>query len=107
MSRQEEDSEKAEVKALIGDAEQIRSDPQQWAEQEMAEEFDQGKKDRSEKPTLELVDPDDWDQWGDETEVEETVPVTMMNKQASARDVRLKLASSRIAEKWLAAKGQN
>jgi len=109
MSRQEEDGEKAEIKAIIGDAESIRSDPQEWAEQEMAEEFDQGKEDKDgeksrEKP--ELVDPDDWDSWGSETENEETVPITM-NRQASAREIRLKLATSRIADKWLAEKGQD
>lgn len=97
MSRQEGDGEKAEVKALIGDAEEIRSDPQQWAEQEMAEEFDGSKKDN-----LELVDPDDWDSWGSETENEKTVPIEMA-RQASVRDVRCKLASSRVAAKWVAA----
>jgi len=100
MSRQEEDSEKAEVKQLIGDVEQIRENPQQWAEQEMREEFDQNKKP---KETLELVDPDDWDSWGDDTEIEVTVP-EVMNKQASVRDVRLKLATSRIADTWLTTK---
>jgi hypothetical protein len=110
MSRQEEDGEKAEVKALIGDAEAIRSDPQEWAEQEMAEEFgkddkkDQDDKKRREKP--ELVDPDDWDSWGSETENEETVPMSM-NRQASVRDVRLKLASERIAAKWVEAAKQD
>jgi hypothetical protein len=110
MCRQEEDGEKAEVQALIGDAESIRSDPQQWAEQEMAEEFDKsnGKKKEEERPKEkpELVDPDDWDSWGSETENEETVPAPM-NRQASAKDIRLKLATTRIADTWLAEKGQN
>lgn len=102
MSRQEEDGEKAEVKALIGDVEQIRNDPQQWAEQEMSEEFDKGKDEPKEEP--QRVDPDDWDDWGDEMEVETTVPASMQ-KQASmktAREVRLELAVSRIAQKWAA-----
>lgn len=104
LSRQEEDSDKSEVKQLIGDVEQIRSDPQQWAEQEMREEFDQGK---GSKEVLERVDPDDWDSWGDETEVETTVPI-VLQKQASVREVRLELATSRIADKWLAErKGQD
>jgi len=108
LSRQEEGEEKEEVKALLGDAEKIRSDPQQWAEEEMREEFD--KVDDSEsnetKAERERIDPDDWDQWGDETEVEETVPVSM-NRQASAKEVRLKLAPSRIAAQWLTAAEDN
>lgn len=104
MSRQEDASDKAEVKQLIGDVEQIRENPQQWAEQEMREEFDQGQSQSSKpKQVLELVDPDDWDSWGDDTEIEVTVP-EVMNKQASVRDVRLKLATSRIADTWLATK---
>ena len=108
ISRQEADEEKAEVQQLIGDAEEIRSDPQEWAEQEMKEEFgkDKGKKDKKKDEKPELVDPDDWDSWGDETENEETVPMTM-NRQASAHDVRLKLAKSRIAAKWIAAQKQD
>ena len=117
ISRQEEGEEKEEVKALIGDAEQIRSDPQEWAEKEMAEEFDKGdkkkKKDEDEDEeeeqgdmVLEVVSPEDWDSWGGETEAEQTVP-SSMNKRASAKDVRLKLATSRLASQWLAKKGQN
>ena len=103
MSRQEADEEKAEVQQLIGDAEEIRTDPQEWAEQEMKDEFDKDDKDdKKKKDKPELVDPDDWDSWGDETENEETVPMTM-NRQASAQEVRLKLAKQRIAAKWLAA----
>jgi len=100
LSRQEEDSDKDQIKQLMGDVQQIRDDPQQWAEQEMREEFDQ----KNPKEDLERVDPDDWDSWGDETEVETTVPVSMQ-KQASvrtARDIRLELAVSRIAQKWAA-----
>lgn len=100
LSRQEEDSDKDQIKQLMGDVQQIRDDPQQWAEQEMREEFDQ----KNPKEDLERIDPDDWDSWGDETEVETTVPVSMQ-KQASvktARDIRLELAVSRIAQKWAA-----
>lgn len=106
VSRQEEDEEKAEVQALIGDAEQIKQDPQQWAEQEITEEFDKGKP--------ELTDPDDWDSWGDETEVETTVTDAMQQQnfeapvfrrtaqKKTAREVRLELAKSRIAREWAA-----
>lgn len=94
MSRQEEEGDKAEVKELIGDVEQIRENPQQWAEQEMREEFDQDRP----KEVLERVDPDDWDSWGDETEVETTVPI-IMQKQAGI--------SSRLADKWLAERKEN
>jgi hypothetical protein len=104
LSRQEEDEEKAEVKQLLGDAEMIKQDPQEWAESEMSEEFDSKKK----KP--ELADPDDWDAWGDELEVETTVTDAMQDPniqrvaaKRSARDVRLALASSRLAAQWLAA----
>lgn len=105
MSRQEGDQDKSEVKALIEDAETIRDNPQQWAEQEMREEFDEDKGTSDHHP-LELVDPDDWDSWDEDREIEETVPVSMQ-RQASARDVRLEIATSRIARKWIAKGGQS
>jgi len=104
MSRQEEDSAKDEVSQLIGDAERIKQDPQQWAEQEMDEEF--GGKDDPE-----LTDPEDWDSWGNETEVETTVTDAQQTPgiqrtagNKTAREVRLELASSRLAAQWLAEK---
>lgn len=109
ISRQEGDEEKAEISALIGDAESIRSDPQEWAENEMKEEFEDGsKKERDEeRDKPELVDPEDWDSWGNETENEETVPSSQQQRQASVRDVRLKVATFRIADKWAAAQKQD
>lgn len=103
LSRQEEDDEKEEVKQLIGDAEVIKQDPQEWAEGELADEFD-----KKNKP--DVSDPEDWDSWGDELELETTVTDAMQDpnlpkvaSKRSARDVRLALASSRLAAKWLAA----
>jgi len=105
ISRQEEDDEKADVKALLGDVEMIKQDPQQWAEGELAEEF--GDKER-ELDAPETMDPDDWDIWKDETEVETTVPNIMAEtpgiqrvaRNQTARDVRLELAIPRIAYRW-------
>lgn len=105
VSRQEEDEEKEEVKALIGDAETIRQDPQSWAEEEMQEEFGRP----SDKP--ELTDPDDWDAWGDELENETTViqdqpdmqaPVFQRTANKSVRQIRLEVTRSRVAKLWLA-----
>jgi hypothetical protein len=41
VSRQENPEDRQEVMELIQDAEQIRDNPQEWAEEEMAEEFDE------------------------------------------------------------------
>jgi len=41
ISRQEDAEDRAEVADLIQDAEQIRDDPQEWAEEQMEEEFDE------------------------------------------------------------------
>jgi hypothetical protein len=108
LSRQEEDLDKHEVKQLIGDAEMIKQDPQEWAESELSEEFDSKK--QKKKKDLEVADSDDWDSWGDELEVETTVTDAMQDPniqrvaaKRSARDVRLALASSRLAAQWLAA----
>ena len=40
LSRQDDPEDRKEVRELIEDAEQIRDNPQEWAEEEMAEEFD-------------------------------------------------------------------
>jgi hypothetical protein len=42
LSRQEDAEDVQQVKDLISDVEEIRDNPQEWAEEEMAEEFDQG-----------------------------------------------------------------
>jgi hypothetical protein len=114
MSRQEEDEEKDDVRALIQDAEMIRKDPQEWADQEMAEEFGDEKArridpDRADRRRVEDLE-DGWDSWDDSRDVETTVPNQMVNKTASrrsARDVRLELAVPRIAYEWLAKKDKN
>lgn len=41
ISRQEDDGERQKVVELIQDAEEIREDPQEWAEEQMEEEFDE------------------------------------------------------------------
>lgn len=44
VSRQEEDEDRQEVLELISDAEQIRDDPQEWAEEQLEEEFEEAPK---------------------------------------------------------------
>lgn len=116
ISRQEDEEERADVKALIEDAEEIRKDPQEWADQEMQEEFgdERARKidpDRADRRRVE-DDEDGWDSWDEKRDVETTVPNQMIEqpltgKQArrkTAREVRLELGSSRIAYEWLARK---
>lgn len=43
LSRQEESGDKKEIAEMIGDVEQIRSDPQEWAEEQIEEEFEESK----------------------------------------------------------------
>ena len=111
MSRQEEGEAKDDVRALIQDAEMIRKDPQEWADQEMVEEFgdDRARRidpERADQRRMEDMD-DGWDSWDDTRDVEETVPNQMANRTAgrrSVRDVRLELATTRLAYEWLAKK---
>ena len=105
LSRQEEEGEaKDDVRALIQDAEMIRKDPQEWADQEMDEEFgDDGARrvdpERADRRRVEDLD-DGWDSWDDKRDIETTVPNQMMDK--TAHQVRLELASTRLAYEWLA-----
>jgi hypothetical protein len=113
MSRQEEDETKEDVRALIQDAEMIRKDPQEWADQEMAEEFGDEKArridpERADRRRVEDLE-DGWDSWDEKREVETTVPNQMVDKRASResaqdirRRVRLQMVASRLAYEWLA-----
>jgi len=49
LSRQEDPEERQQVKELIQDVESIRDNPQEWAEEELAEEFDEGEEDSPKK----------------------------------------------------------
>lgn len=109
ISRQEDEETKQDVQQLIGDAERIRKDPEEWAEQEMAEEFGDERArridpERAERRRVEDLE-DGWDSWDNTREVETTVPNQMVNKTAShrtVREVRLRLATERVAYEWLA-----
>ena len=115
LSRQEDEEERADVKALIEDSEEIRKDPQEWADQEMEEEFDEKARkidpDRADRRQVEDRE-DSWDSWDEKRDVETTVPNQMVDAPASgktarrktAHEVRLDLGSSRIAYDWLARK---
>lgn len=122
VSRQEDDEERAEVEAIINDSKFIQESPEDWARQEMEEEF--GKEDEDDED--EDDDEDEVESEDDEVLVlesgfgeevasgdnEEEEPVWMsppafLGKRASsrrrktARDIRLELAVSRVAHSWL------
>lgn len=114
VSRQEDEEERAGVRALIEDAEEIRKDPQEWADQEMKEEFGTEKArridpDRADRRHIEDTE-DGWDSWDDKRDVETTVPNQMETEpgrtahRKTARDVRLEIGVSRVAYEWLARK---
>jgi hypothetical protein len=52
ISRQEDPEDRLEVQEMIQDAEQIRQDPQQWAEEQIEEEFDESPKGRGKTASL-------------------------------------------------------
>ncbi len=68
LTRQEDADAKAEVSALIQDAETIRKDPEAWADEEMSEEF--GESDDA----IDLDEEDDDDDWGDDDLDREAAP---------------------------------
>ena len=116
LSRQEDEEERADVKTLIEDSEEIRKDPQEWADQEMTEEFGDEEAqrvdpDRADRRRVEDLE-DGWDTWDEKREVETTVPNQMVEapgggrtaRRKMARDIRLENGSSRIAYEWLAKK---
>jgi len=77
LSRQEDPEDRQQVKELIEDVEAIRDDPQVWAEEELAEEFDEGEQEPPSK--------------GSE-----------MPSGKTASQIRGSLMAERIAYEWLA-----
>lgn len=72
LTRQEDDAAKAQVSALIQDAEEIRQDPEGWAEGELAEEF--GEADEVSLDSEAESDDGDDDSWGDDDLEREAAP---------------------------------
>jgi hypothetical protein len=126
LTRQESDSDKAEVSALIQDAEKIRRDPEEWAEVSAEEEFgdevnsEEDSEEDSEVNSEENPPETDDEGWGDkESEDEgESEPHPedewiwspgfpgkgVMGKLArmSVQNVRFAGRASRVAQQWLA-----
>ena len=113
MSRQEDDEGKNEVSQLIEEAQVIREDPQEWAEQETGESVadEENKDDEEEEVVVEEGFGESMAGGKDErTKKNESNPAAWMNPPApsgnkmashkSARDIRLALAVGRIAQKW-------
>jgi hypothetical protein len=132
FSRQQDAEEQAEVSALLEDAETIRRDPEEWAEEEIAEEFgDDGEidEDALEDGDVELEydtdsvasDEDEEEDDEDEEDDSEDDPDGLWDDngfddessghgksaKTSARDVRLELRVPRIAYDWLAKNDQS
>lgn len=77
LTRQEDADAKAEVSALIQDAEAIRKDPEAWADEEMAEEFgdsEDASEDAGSEDDDEEEDEEDDDDWGDDDLDREAAP---------------------------------
>lgn len=129
FSRQQDAEEQAEVSALLEDAETIRRDPEEWAEEEIAEEFgEDGEIDEdaleegdveieySEDPVASDSDEEDSDDDEDDDEEEESEddPDGLWDDDGfddeprgkSARDIRLELRVPRIAYDWMAQNDQ-
>ena len=120
FSRQEAPEDQAAVSALLSDAEAIRRDPEDWAEDTLEEEFGEEVEEDGEDGPEETEDSeeefdhggvfgepesyDDEGSWGLWEEEEEDAP---MGKTArtSARSIRLALRAERIAYDWLARNG--
>jgi len=119
VSRQEDDEERREVESLINDSKFIQEDPEEWARREMEDEFGEEDEEEDEDEDEEVIleaDPDSFgeevaSEEGAEEEEEETPPwmrpPSFLGKKASgsrrktARDIRLELARSRVADVWL------
>jgi hypothetical protein len=84
LSRQDPE-DRQQIKDLISDVEEIRENPQEWAEEEMAEEFDQEGA-SSDQPG------DSIDQGGDDS----------IAQGKTASQVRNSLLADRIAKEWIA-----
>lgn len=112
LSRQEDTVDKDTVSALIQDSEKIREDPQEWAEDQIEDEFEDDEDESNEEFDLEdaagqeldIVD-DSEDGWTVDEDVDEENPLLLgvMGKTASARDVRLALLPQRVALDWIVA----
>jgi hypothetical protein len=114
LTRQEDDAAKAQVSALIQDSEEIKKDPEAWAEDELADEF--GETDDSEEaPEDETEDPAE-DEWGDDFDREASPEPawTLFSEgepgeagvgkvaKVNVRDLRLRLRVPRVAAQWAA-----
>lgn len=90
LSRQQLDTERAELEALLEDADEIRQDPEQWAQEELDEQHPQ---------TIFGKDDDDYVALPEEQpeEVEET-PFAWLNP--ALRKAQGKVAT-RVADGWL------
>lgn len=105
VSRQEDDGEKAEVSAIIDDAETIRRDPQEWAEEVEADEAMQGKR-RGPRPQVPKIrvpemEPHEMQERGrgqppDLFDAQNLVPATMGKVASLEESVR------RVAYGWIA-----
>lgn len=122
VSRQEDARDKAEVSALIQDSEKIRTDPQDWADEQIEEEFDDedgdeddetGEEEEVPEPVEEVVSEEDREWMAgdeerdqeDETEEEENplfLGVMGKTARASARVVRLQMLPGKVATTWTA-----
>ena len=122
MSRQEDDEGKNEVSQLIEEAQVIREDPQEWAEQETGESVEEEEKedDDSDDEEEEVVVEEGFGESmaggkDERTKKNESNPAAWMNPPSpsgnkmasnkpashkSARDIRLALAVGRVAQGW-------
>lgn len=98
LSRQEDQGTQAEVKALLGDAETIRQDPEEWAEKEMVEEFGGSSREETDDDWGALVGNDE-----DRVDTEPWLNPAVFGKTArlTVRDVKLARAVGRVAAAWL------
>ena len=95
LSRQQLDTERAELEALLEDADEIRKDPEQWAEDEM-EEVDENHPEaifgRDEDDYVSIPEAQDRQE-----EPEDTMPFAWLNP---ALKQQAKMAST-VADRWL------
>jgi hypothetical protein len=89
LSRQEDPEDRKEVRELIEDAEQIRDNPQTWAEEEMAEEFDQDDAEEPSQsaPSMKTPPPD---------------RAKPMGQGKTASEIRMDLLAQKVAYDWMA-----
>lgn len=105
LSRQEGDEERAEIQALIEDSDEIREDPQEWAERDMDEEFG----DPAAKALEEEWEKDDFGEaeasTGDESkskpEIEDWMNPDILAKGKTASHRMRKPSMARVATAWM------